>query len=279
MLIGILKKIDEFRSLKAPKSAVQNKRKAGFTIVELMVVIIIINLLSGVAVPKLTDYIERTRQKIDVLRLYNLRDALNRALYESDIHTVEGTGGSNGCKNVSSADMDSHLSTEYGMVMFLVEKHSYMPVNYQGTGNGANNGSNMCGLFIASGFWKTALAEGGFGAVGDIITDRAAGNKFNANSKTYTWVKQNKNAGILWDRTYPTNPIFISRFLNADGAMTGESQSTFVLKIQWSGRNPQSHSLEVFLAQNQSKKWNESLRSRQGVCFSTYGEAGCKNTR
>ena len=58
----------------------QNNRKAGFTIIELMVVIIIVNLLSGVAIPKLTELIERTRERVDLLKFYYLRDALNRAL-------------------------------------------------------------------------------------------------------------------------------------------------------------------------------------------------------
>jgi prepilin-type N-terminal cleavage/methylation domain-containing protein len=50
-------------SVDAAGSRTCSKKKAGFTIVELMVVIIIVNLLSGVAVPKCTDLIEKTREK------------------------------------------------------------------------------------------------------------------------------------------------------------------------------------------------------------------------
>ena len=47
MLRGILKKLGDFCSLKAPQGTTSNKWKSGFTIVELMVVIIIINVLSN----------------------------------------------------------------------------------------------------------------------------------------------------------------------------------------------------------------------------------------
>ena len=88
MLTKILNKICEFCSLKAPQGVARNKWKGGFTIVELMVVIIIVNLLSGVAVPKLTDLIERSKQKIDLMTLHLLKDAINRHMYESDIFSV-----------------------------------------------------------------------------------------------------------------------------------------------------------------------------------------------
>mgnify|MGYP002623460715 CR=1 FL=1 len=235
-----------------------------------MVVIIIVNLLSGVAVPKLTDLIEKTRQKVDLLKLYELRDALNRALYEGDIHTIEGNGGS--CGNPSTENMDKYLVDPKGMQVFVVEKNGSWPVNFQGNGVGANS-NNMCGLFVAGGFWMDAFKQAGFGAVADIVSDRANGNNINQHSSTYS-VKKLSNG---WWRTYPTKPIFISRYLNSDPAMTGENQSRFTMKIQWTGRNPNSHSLEVFFAEN-SNTWEQSLLSRQGVCFSTYGQAGCSKS-
>ena len=45
-------------------------KKAGFTIIELMVVIIIVNLLSGIAVPKCTVLIEKAKERVDMLKLY-----------------------------------------------------------------------------------------------------------------------------------------------------------------------------------------------------------------
>ncbi|MDD5944049.1 prepilin-type N-terminal cleavage/methylation domain-containing protein [Fibrobacter sp.] len=138
-------------SVETAGSRVCSRKKAGFTIVELMVVIVIINLLAGVGVPKLTDLIERTRQNVDLMRLYHLRDALNRALYEGDVYATDGKVGSSGCKDVSKSNIDKYLSDAKGMLLFVVEQNGIWPANYQGAGKGAET-NNMCGLMVAGGF-------------------------------------------------------------------------------------------------------------------------------
>ncbi|WP_405338191.1 type II secretion system protein [Fibrobacter sp.] len=246
---------------KVLNSATRNNRKAGFTLVELMVVIIIVNLLSGVAVPKLTDMIERTRQRLDVMKLYYLRDALNRALYEGEYDDInEGTYGS--CGNVSKAQLDSGL--KYGLGLFIIQRSSYMPANYQGVHSSAKT-NNMCGLLFSGGFWSDALKDAGFGAVADIIKDRANGDKINTNSKTYTAQKNDMNNS--WWRTYPTQPIFVSNYLKNDPTQVTASNASIVLYVKWAGGNPQSHSLEVYFATD--SKNGKGLVSKQGTCFST----------
>lgn len=250
-----------------------SKKKAGFTIVELMVVIIIVNLLSGIAVPKLTDLIERTRQNVDLMRLYHLRDALNRALYEGDVYATDGKVGTSGCQDVSKSNIDKYLSDAKGMLLFVVEQNGIWPANYQGSGKGAGT-NNMCGLMVAGGFWNSAFQDAGFGAIADIINARAHGDDFkNYGKPTFVAEKVNNNQ---WWRTYPTQPLFISRFMNNDRS-TGTNQTRFAMKMQWTGMNPQSQSLEVFFAED-TKTWEQSLLSRQGICFSTYGPAGCKKS-
>lgn len=259
-------------SVDAAGSRTCSKKKAGFTIVELMVVIIIVNLLSGVAVPKCTDLIERTKQKIDALQLYYLRDALNRAMYEGDIHATDGKVGTSACKDVTSESMDNFLTDKKGMLLFVVEQNGSWPANYQGAGKGAGT-NNMCGLMVAGGFWNTAFHDAGWGAIADIINARAHGDDFNTYAKSsYTAYKLSNG----WWRTYPTKPLFISRFMNNDRS-TGDNQTRFAMKMQWHGMNPKSQTLEVFFAED-TKEWDQSLLSRQGVCFSTYGQAGCKRS-
>lgn len=261
MLTKILKRLCEFCSLQAPKGAPQNRWKGGFTIVELMVVIIIVNLLSGIAVPKLTDMIEKTKEKMDVMKLYILRDALNRALYEDQYDNIQvGTYGS--CGAVSKDKLDTAL--KYGMGLFIIQRSSYMPVNYQGVHSSANT-NNMCGLMISGGFWNTALKEAGFGAVADIITDRANGDRINTKSSTYTAEKNAMNNS--WWRTYPTQPIFVSNFLKHDATQITASNTAIVLYVKWAGGNPKSHSLEVYFGTN--GKNVKGLTSRLGTCFST----------
>ncbi len=181
----------------------------GFTIVELMVVIIIVNLLSGVAVPKVTELIEKSKERVDMLKLFYLRDALDRSLYEDDVHNI--TEGSRGlCGNSTNEKLDNYLSDKKGVSLFVIEKHSALPANYQGVHSKAS-GNNMCGLTYGGGFWSTALKESGFEAVSAIIEDRAPGDsKIKTNSPLYTTERLSPASETTWTRTYPTTPIFIS---------------------------------------------------------------------
>ena len=56
--------------------------RRGVTILELMVVFAIMGFLATVGVPKFFGVAEKTREKMDLMKLYYLRDALNRALIE-----------------------------------------------------------------------------------------------------------------------------------------------------------------------------------------------------
>lgn len=280
MLTKVLNNIREFCSLQPPKGASKNHWKGGFTLVELMVVIIIVNLLSGVAIPKCTDLIEKSRERIDLLKLYHLRDALDRAMYENDaLNVPEGNHGN--CNNVSSANLNKYLESDLGVGLFIIEFHNTAEPNYQGIHNQSKT-QNMCGLMYDGGIWSSALRDAGFGAVADIVKDRANGNKFDRDSKTYSMsklnVKSGKDAGKQWDRTYPTVPIFKSKILNGtDPKVVNDSQGRLVMKARWAGGNSQSHSIEIFFAGDKCGS-NGALRSRLGTCFSTRGDAGCSES-
>jgi prepilin-type N-terminal cleavage/methylation domain-containing protein len=272
MLKKVLKRIAEACSLKGPKGSISNRRKSGFTIVELMVVIIIVNLLSGVAIPKLSDLIERSKERVDLLKLFYLRDALNRHMYESDL--FEGASAA-----TNGNQLSKYLTSNEGASLFIIELHNIMPANYQGSHNNAKT-NNVNQLTYKDGFLSTVLKESGFEAVADIVQDRNNGNKYNLNSKTYTTQVVKNGTYGNYTRTYPTKPLFGSRILNGNDSYQNKDQFRIALKIQWTGRNPDSHSLEVFFANgNSTGNWQSSLYSRRGTCFSTYGMAGCKNSK
>ena len=280
MLTRFLKKLlDTMASgLTCKANSSNSSKKAGFTLIELMIVIIIVNLLSGVAVPKMTDLIEKTRQKVDLLKFDYLRDALNRALYEDNVDNVDAAAlAKNPTKYKTTSQMDTLLTDSKGVALFIMELHASANANYQGNHSKANT-SNMCALLYngsgTSGYWVDAFKEAGFGAVSDIVTARI-NNSISSNSSTYT-KETYKIGNTTWTRTYPTKPIFVSRALNGDPTQTSTNQTRWAMKVRWSGGNPQSHSLEVFLAPDNGD-YQHAIRSRQGTCFSTLGEAGCAN--
>ena len=59
-------------------------KKKGFTLIEIMVVVVIMGNLAGVAVPKLSGLIEKSRQKIDLTQLYYIKDSINRHILSDD---------------------------------------------------------------------------------------------------------------------------------------------------------------------------------------------------
>lgn len=261
MLAEILKKI----------STPRTNRKAGFTIIELMVVIIIINLLSGVAIPKLTDYIEQTRQRIDLMKLYYLRDALNRAMYEGDILDINENTTCSG-KTTNKDNLSKFLASADGVTLFIIELHDILPANYQPNNEGRfKDGQNMCGILTGGGFWANALKDAGFGAVANILIDRQNNNYQSQKNKGYTAYKVKINNQDWW-RTFPTQPLFVSRAMNGDpdAAITGVGgQNRYKFKIRWAGGNEKSHSLEVFIQSAQGSNNGKPFTTRQGTCFST----------
>lgn len=271
MLTGILKKIGKLCSLKAPQGAARNKWKGGFTLVELMVVIIIVNLLSGVAIPKCTDLIEKTKERTDLLKLFYLRDAIDRALYEDQV-TNFNTNNTCGSSAKTAEALACYLSDKDGVNLFVIEIHKNAPANYQGINDKAK-GNSMCGLVYGGGFWESALKEAGFGAIADIVSDRANNNNFNEKSKTYTTLKNSVNG---WTRTYPTIPIFKSRALTSTnddrfgGAGHTGDQKRLTMRVRWQRCQESSHSVEVFLYDHST---NKPVESR----FTTFTTAGTYN--
>jgi prepilin-type N-terminal cleavage/methylation domain-containing protein len=264
MFKDFLKKIGEFCSLKAPQDAARNKRKGGFTIIELMVVIAMVNVLSGVVIPKCTDLIEKTRERTDLLKFYYLRDALDRALYEDDAFRIDESAKCGTTQN-NKANLTKWLASKEGVSLFVLELHDVFPANYQGENkNRTSDNQNMCGLLSSEGFWSQAFRDAGFGAIADIVIARADNNNFNGHPGDYV-VKKESNG---WYRTFPKAPLFNSRVLNGDpNAKAGNNgQFRYSMKIRWTNGDPNSHSLEVFLAKDGTAN---PLQSRLGTCFST----------
>lgn len=257
---------------KVLNTTTRNSRKAGFTLIELMVVIIVVNLLSGIAVPKLTDFIERSRQRIDLMKLYYLRDALNRALYEGDILDIDETKKCDGVTN-DKEKLRRWLASAEGVTLFIMELHNELEANFQAKNNKRfSDSQNMCGVLTGGGFWADALKDAGFGAIADILAARDNPKNGKIQSGESYAAYQVKINDQNWWRTHPRQPLFISRALNGDphAAMTGVGgQNRYKFKTRWTKGNEKSHSLEVFIEAAQGTDVGHPFTTRLGVCFST----------
>ena len=126
--------------------------KRGITLMELMVVIAIMGILSTVAVPKLFGAGEKAREKIDLMKLYDLRNAINLALIEDlDAMTKYTTIDPKKNKSTLNDKLANGLSNDVGATLFVIELHRDYAINVQNSHNNANNKYNvsaMIGYFV-----------------------------------------------------------------------------------------------------------------------------------
>ncbi len=248
-------------------TGMQNKRKRGFTLIELMVVIAVMGILAAIAVPNVFGIVERSREKIDLLKLYYLRDALNRALvedenalYNSDYVNKDNKGG-----------ITNALKSDKGLVLFIFAAQLGVSTgNVQGSGGGFGN--TMCGLIGQSsgGVWIDALREGGFEGVADIVAYRMHDNN-NAYKKESFTVGKYKT----WTTTFPKTPMFISESLTRtkDGKADKNGENYYGMAFRFANVDD-PHSVEVYIISSNGN-YKNAYRGDRGVCFSTYGDAGC----
>lgn len=265
--------------------------KRGFSLIEVMVVIVILGILSGIAVPKLIGYTEKTKEKADMMKLYCLRDALNRALLENEAVLYQSdfvTKGDKAADNLKK--LKDKLASESGLDLFVYELRPDFYTNIQNNHSSINSGSEMSKIIGESGVWYDALKDAGFEGVADILAARnKGGNNFKKDGATFYSVEYKQGKDTYY-RTYPKKQLFMSNLLNhGKGAgldkitTQGGNNSNYrlTLRFQWTGGKESSQSVEVALLpagakiRNQSNGKGGALMSDNGVCFSTYGDIGC----
>ncbi len=248
--------------------------KRGITLMELMVVLAIMSILSTVAMPKMFGAGEKAREKIDLMKLYDLRNSLNMALIEdSDAmsHYDPTQKQSEDKKKELLRRLNAGLSSKQGATLFVIELHGKLSINVQGSHGSANNTNNICEMIGEDGTFYTALKEANFDGVADIIADRIKGlGNYKNGGDTYTSIPWQSGSNTYY-RTAPKRTLFQSKALNA-GKINDNTRYT--LNIRWSDPDNPGYSVEVFIIPHQGE-WNSAYMSDYGTCFSTYGRKGC----
>ncbi|WP_175549768.1 type II secretion system protein [Fibrobacter sp. UWOV1] len=271
--------------------------KHGFTMIEIMVVIVVLGVIAGIGAPKLLGYTERVKEKADMMKLYYLRDALNRALIESEVALYQSDFVTKGDKaNDNLKKLKDKLASESGLDLFVIEMHPNREQNIQHNHPSINSGSEMSKIIGSTGVWYDALRDAGFEGVADIVALRNGTVKgsLNKDGETYRAYSYTDDNGQTQYRTTPKNPIFMSKLLNRgknDDLKNITSQGSnktnyrLTLNFQWTGGDESSHSVEVALLpagakmRKKSNKKGGAIMSDNGVCFSTYGDIGCAEYR
>lgn len=244
--------------------------KRGITLMELMVVIAIMGVLSTIAVPKLFGAGEKAREKIDLMKLYDLRNAINLALIEDlDAMTKYTTIDPKANKSSLNNTLQNGLAADQGATLFVIELHNQYSMNVQNSHKNANNTYNVSAMIGSDGTFYEALKMANFDGVADIIADRIH-NKHKSSKDTYT-SQEWKNQNGTWYRTTPRQPLFQSRALNVGKA---DSNTRYTVSIHWTDPgNP--YSVEVYLSPNKGT-YTSAYLSDNGTCFSTLGRRGCQ---
>ena len=256
--------------------------KRGITLMELMVVIAIMGILSTVAVPKLFGFEEKAREKIDLLKLYDLRNALNLALIEDNAamevyDPVTGKDIPPVTREEMSKRLNDGLSSKFGAALFVIELHQKTSMNVQGSHPKlANNNLNICQMVGDAGTFYNALRDANFDGVAEIIADRIPNKPsyVDHGGDTYTSKPFTNSNGQTFYRTAPIRKLFQSKALNVGKI---DDNTRYSLNLRWT--NPgDPYSVEVYMLPN-GKDWESAFLSKNGTCFSTYGRKGCRNSK
>ncbi len=221
----------------------KGRGKRGFTIIELMVVIVIINLLSGVALPQLTGYIERTKERIDMMSLFNIKNAFERGLYElegagnsaitsQEMHTASGIGG----PNSPAAIAETYLKQKRGIILIEINLNKCLDKDGR---NEFKIGTPLVDSYRKGSFYYDILESAGFARIAD---------------------------GLVANNGSPTiqTPIFKSKSLSNCIRGGGVTDRTTHLRVRWTKGNANSKSVVVWVGGE-----GNYLTGKMGTQFTT----------
>jgi len=215
--------------------------KKGFSLIEIMVVIVIMGILASVGVPKLFGTIEKTKEKNDLVWLYHIRDAFDRALVQEGALENFLTKNENGQENKGLKTVTHLLNDKAGMIAFQYKMQL-------GSKPGSRNIIRYCqgdltdqSAYQPGSLLFDALAELGLGKI--IATMPSAGNINNMEWNFQMFTSKAMNDG--------DNKQIRIRFKNGSHGKTDLVPSDPTIMV-WVGGD-----------------YNKPYKGKYGTCFST----------
>jgi type IV pilus assembly protein PilA len=93
----------------------QKPKFAGFTLIELMIVVAIVGILAAIAIPQYSNYVSRSRAAGALAELYGYRVSISDCSHERQ-SAVGCSAGSNGVPTVASFPLTQNVTSLTGVV-------------------------------------------------------------------------------------------------------------------------------------------------------------------
>jgi len=150
----------------------RNNLKKGFSLVEIMVVVVVMGVLAAVAVPKVFGMVERTNRKVDAANAVEMSNILKRA-YETEVVKFSNSDEKN---KLNPADMSLSVVVSNEGVNYYSGSGQVLVNNQTWENDKPNYGKNFGRvekLFKDAGFvdvpLRAQLANGGWACYGAIL--------------------------------------------------------------------------------------------------------------